>query len=39
MGQVGHAKVGIPLLQRYYHDGTVVAIMAAAGETVLFGLY
>jgi len=32
MGHIGHAKVGVPLLKRYYHDGTVVAMLAAAGK-------
>ncbi|KAF6743154.1 hypothetical protein DFP72DRAFT_1101957 [Ephemerocybe angulata] len=35
MGKIGHAKVGVPLLQRYYYDGTVVAMMAAAGSMYL----
>jgi hypothetical protein len=33
MGRAGYAKVGYPLLRRYFHDGTVVALMAAAGES------
>ena len=32
VGRTGHSKVGLPLLRRYFHDGTVVALMAAAGE-------
>jgi hypothetical protein len=32
MGWIGPAKIGVPLLQRYYHNGTAVAMMAAAGE-------
>lgn len=34
MGQDGYTKVGYPLLRRYFHDGTVVALLAAAGELV-----
>ena len=33
MGCIGHAKVGVPLLKRYYHDGMVVAMLAAAGKS------
>jgi hypothetical protein len=31
MVRTGHVKVGLPLLQRYYYDGTMVAMMATAG--------
>jgi hypothetical protein len=34
MGRIGHAKVGVSLLKRYYHDGTMVAMMAAAGKSL-----